>query len=167
MYTADASRAHLFVVPHFSTQYYHRCVFTERIYSADECKWRTGDYFERILSHIRIAFPYWDRSAGSDHVIAFSWDQASEVLGILSPSGEYRDHPARQMARAAIQLTTQGTLVTKFNFDPQKDIVVPPFLDALRYTRARSEIPLDTPRKYFAHFRGTIFDDYAYRYALY
>ena len=159
MRTRNASEAHYFMIPHYATAFYHRCVFQDGG-TGEACKWKTGDYLQSIMNHIRSTYDYWDASTGIDHIIAFSWDQASEVLGIVH-EGQFMDHPIRSLVRSAIHLTTLGTLVSRYNFDPHKDIVVPPYLNYTRYTVARTDLG-DPARTSFAHFRGTIFDDYAY-----
>ena len=114
-------QAHWFLVPHHSTCFYHDCVF-RRSRTPDECKRETGDYLGSILKFVQHEFPFWNNSQGTDHVLVFSWDQASEVVGW--------HHPVRQALRQSIHLTTLGSVRPTDNFSPHKDIVIPPFLNA-------------------------------------
>lgn len=62
----------------------------------------------------------WNESGGgTNHLLLFAWDQASEILGW--------NHPTRLLVKSAIHLTTLGTVGVSPNFDPHKDIVIPPY----------------------------------------
>ena len=115
------SKAYFHVVPQYSTCLYHDCVF-EQNQSPDTCKSMTGDYVSDILDAIQASHPYWNASSGTDHIFIFPWDQASEILGW--------NHPVRKRLQNAIHFTNLGSLGVTDNFNPHKDIVIPPFGNA-------------------------------------
>jgi hypothetical protein len=122
----NASDADFYLVPHDSTCFYHTCVF-EHGGDPESCKRDTGDYLSDILYQVINNYPNWNLSGGTDHVLVFSWDQASEVVGW--------DHSVRSVIQNAIHLTTLGSVKVNHNFNPHKDIVIPPFLNLSRAYR--------------------------------
>jgi len=98
---AEASQAHFYLVPHHSTCLYHHCVFEEKE-APQVCKVRAGDYLEHVLDYVQAEFPFWNESAGTDHLLVFSWDQGAEVLGFHSR--------AKDRVASAIHLTPLGSV---------------------------------------------------------
>lgn len=155
--THNASLASFYLIPHYSTCFYHSCVFSRTSnFTADECKNQTGDYMARVLNYVESTGPYWSMNAGADHVIVFSWDQASEILGW--------NHPSRRRVSSAIHLTTFGSVEMHPNFNPHKDIVIPPFSNYSRILKRYSDSGtwINGNRSMFAYFRGTFIDDFDY-----
>ncbi|KAI9343750.1 exostosin family-domain-containing protein [Zopfochytrium polystomum] len=166
--TQDPAKADWFLVPHYSTCFYHACVFSQDPRPPEDCKLATGDYLAAILAHVRNDYRHWNASHGTDHVFVFSWDQGSEVLGW--------HHPVRTAVRNASHVTLVGSRDRTDAFDPLRDVVVPPYAD-LRAPRALAALPfpvvvvptppaaaaaaarllLPSPRRpTHAYFRGTI-----------
>jgi len=56
---------------------------------------------KNIVDHISNKWPYWNETLGINHLLVFSWDQASEVLG-------YHTEPIRQRIHNTIHITTLG-----------------------------------------------------------
>jgi hypothetical protein len=122
----NGNHANFYLVPHQSTCFYHTCVF-ENGRDPESCKHSTGDYLSDILSQVINNYPNWNLTGGTDHVMVFSWDQASEVLGW--------DHSVRAVIQNAIHLTTLGSVQVNHNFNPHKDVVIPPYLNSSRAFR--------------------------------
>ncbi|KAI8620463.1 exostosin family-domain-containing protein [Chytriomyces sp. MP71] len=171
-----------FLIPHHTTCVYHACVFDEESQlkgNTDACKAMAARHIESILDRIITEYPYWNRTGGSDHMLVFSWDQASEVIGYHSP--------IRKQISSCVHLTSLGTRDpnASANFDINKDIVIPPFAN---YTAAFEKFPtafksynpivdLLTSRLFssdwslrqrpvFAYFRGTIIEEYRYSFGV-
>ncbi|KXS14696.1 glycosyltransferase family 47 protein [Gonapodya prolifera JEL478] len=150
-HSPSPSSATYFLVPHYTTCMYHQCIFSLHL-TPDECKSRASSYLAAILDDIQNTHPFWKRSGGTDHILVFSWDQASEILGWT--------FPVRARVLPAVHLTLLGTTTLHPNFSPHKDIVIPPYAN---YT-----LPLfltyrpPSQRHILAHFRGTIHKDLAY-----
>ena len=125
-FLADSETCDLHLIPHDSTCFYHTCVF-ENKRDPIACKKETGDYLENILLQVIHNHSYWNLTGGTDHIMVFSWDQASEVVGW--------DHPVRSIIQQSIHLTTLGSVESYPNFNPHKDIVIPPFLNTTRALR--------------------------------
>ena len=124
-FTTD-NDADFYLIPHDSTCFYHNCVFEQKREPAI-CKKETGDYLANLLNQVIHNYTNWNLTGGTDHVLVFSWDQASEVFGW--------DHPVRGIIQNAIHLTTLGSVQVNQNFNPHKDIVIPPFLNSTRVFR--------------------------------
>lgn len=122
-YYVKNGNADYYLIPHNSTCFYHTCVF-DHGRDPESCKRETGDYLSSLLHQVINNYPNWNLTGGTDHVLVFAWDQASEVLGW--------DHPVRGIIQNAIHLTTLGTVQVDQNFNPHKDIVIPPFLNSTR-----------------------------------
>ncbi|KAJ3216642.1 hypothetical protein HDU67_009170 [Dinochytrium kinnereticum] len=133
-----------YFVPQHSTCFYHKCVF-ERKLSTDVCKEETAGYLNAIVDHIQTSKSHWNISGGSDHLFVFSWDQASEVLGWSSS--------IRRKISPAIHLTTLGAQKRYENFDPHKDIVIPPYAN---FTNARDLFSNENALDLNALYDGTL-----------
>jgi len=96
-----AAEADFYFVPQLSTCHYHHCIF-ELHEPPDVCKESAARYLEAILDHIQQEHPFWNSSAGGDHVFVFPWDQASEVLGFHSR--------AKQRVAHSVHLTPLGAV---------------------------------------------------------
>lgn len=156
-YQQDPERAKLFVVPQFSSCFYHFCLM-EKGASTEECKGRTQEYFEGILDWVDQNHSYWGRRGGSDHVFTFTWDQGSEILGFGS---EIADRVS-----SSIHLVHHGNREVSYtqNYNRDKDIVIPPYrqtfeIDALIKKKALSKSIL-------AYFRGTVHEDDVYGHGI-
>ncbi|KAI8809862.1 exostosin-like protein [Cladochytrium replicatum] len=163
-----------FLIPHSATCTYHRCVHDpSRNATTDECKLEAGEHVRAILDHVLTAHAFWNRSGGTDHLFVFAWDQASEVLGW--------SHPVRARVMKAVHLTTLGSVEPNGNFDPHKDVVIPPYNDIPPSARHRfSSLPrflqwipvqifpswVHSKRSMFAYFRGTILSDRRYSHGV-
>jgi hypothetical protein len=168
--TLNRSEADFFLIPHYSTCFYHACVFSNGYGGIDPaaCKNATSDYLGRILETIESDVP-WTLSSGTDHLVVFSWyilstnyqrDQASEVLGWESPT--------RSLIAPTIHLTTLGSILPSPNFSPHKDIVIPSYAD---YSAVLSLYPasgswITAARPLHAYFRGTILKDERYSWGV-
>lgn len=117
-----------------------------------------------VFYTVRNKYPFWNATGGRNHFIVLSWDQAGEVFGYHSP--------ARKVLQNAIQITTIGTLRKTDNFNPSKDIVVPPYIDRKVFMDVlHQEHDFDENRgwlgkRMLAYFRGTIVDDQRYSYGV-
>ena len=100
--TKEPTKADFFLIPHYSTCYYHHCVFTLN-QTTDQCKQHTGDYVEGIQKYVSETYTFWNRSSGTDHLMLFSWDQVSEIVGFY--------HRVYKVLKNCIHLTTLGVLV--------------------------------------------------------
>lgn len=115
-----AHGANWFLIPQYTTCYYHSCLWKfPGNHTTDECKQMTGDYLAEILDKVERNYPFFRQSAGANHLLVFPWDQASEIVGW--------SHPVRDRIKNAVHLTTLGSVVPYENFNPHKDIVIPPF----------------------------------------
>jgi len=152
----NAADARYYFVPQFSTCFYHDCVFN-RNETTDECKFQSSQYLNRILTHVHTTWTFWNSSSGIDHIFVFSWDQASEVFGFYS---EIKTKIAN-----SIHLTTLGASKMHPNYNPHKDIVIPPYITNLSLKLSEIQIPLKN-RQTFAYFRGTILEDLAYSHGV-
>ena len=115
-YRSPAATANLFWIPHRSTCQYHACL-TRRGFAGTgaaedtdggggggipaACKAEVAATFDAIWRHVATTARHWNASAGSDHIVVFAWDAASELLG---------SHPVREHIRPAIHLTHYGTV---------------------------------------------------------
>lgn len=187
--TANISEADFYLVPHISTCYYHACVFHQDFHAAEldamqnsssvprdpaECKRATAGYVSRIMDFVRHGpgMTAWNASLGTDHLMVFSWyarlsatwlilrDQASEVLGWASTE--------QLLVQPAIHLTLLGSIgPIGANFNPHKDIVVPPWAtDYPTVLDSFSDDKLASGRDIFAYFRGTVIPDHRYSWGV-
>ena len=99
--TQNPDSANFFLVPHYSTCYYHDCVF-EQNEEPENCKIKTSSYLREIFTFVKQTQNYWNMTAGTNHLFIFSWDQGSEILSYYSP--------LRDEIRDAIHLTTLGSV---------------------------------------------------------
>ncbi|KAJ3105842.1 hypothetical protein HDU97_007486 [Phlyctochytrium planicorne] len=186
-FTSNDQEATFYLVPQYSTCHYHKCVF-EKSKSTDQCKEDTAAYLTESKQH-------WNVSGGSDHLLIFTWDQASEVLGW--------NHPIRKRISSTIHLTTLGSQIPFENFNPHKDIVIPPFANFSRVLEIQKQNAIEAKlietfqgimkdfnvtrildellaasynaisnfgglptRGIFAYFRGTILPDFRYSFGV-
>jgi len=171
---ASAASANAFWIPHRSTCLYHACL-KRRAYvgtgaeaTAEDaavpaaCKTEVAAALEAIWRHVIQTAPYWNASAGTDHVLVFAWDEASYLVG---------GHAIGAALRPAIHLTHYGSVAPTQAFHPHKDIVIPPFLNATvwsdahrrsRQLRQRLSRGAGGRVAPWALFVGTVHDDPAY-----
>jgi hypothetical protein len=114
----NAPNASWYLIPQYSTCYYHHCVFTEK-QEPEDCKLKIGKYVDAIVDYISVEYPYWNKTRGADHILIFPWDQASEVLGWGSVY--------QKRVSSCVHLSTLGTVHRYENHDPHKDVVIPPY----------------------------------------
>jgi hypothetical protein len=110
-YATTAAKANLFWIPHRSTCQYHACLDRHQYAgtgadAADAavptaCKAEVAATLDGIWRHVAHGAPHWNASSGTDHVLVFAWDAASELLGA---------HPVRARVQPAIHLTHYGTV---------------------------------------------------------
>ncbi|KAJ3398465.1 hypothetical protein HDV05_002476, partial [Chytridiales sp. JEL 0842] len=141
---ANAPNASWYLIPQYSTCYYHHCVFNEKR-EPEECKIHVGKYVDTIVDHIALRYPFWNKTQGSDHVLVFPWDQASEVLGWGSPY--------QKRISPCVHLSTLGTAHRYENHDPHKDIVIPPYAN---FTKAMQLYPDEEAMNLFATAVGLL-----------
>lgn len=150
-YEANPEKASFFIVPQFSSCFYHMCL-KETDTDIESCKQRVREYFEDILNWVEDSHPYWERNGGKDHMFVFSWDQGSELLG-------YNTVLSNRVS-SSIHLVHHGKRgINDQNYSIHKDIVIPVFRD---YYMADRIAKKEVPKKIFAYFRGTLKDDYEY-----
>jgi hypothetical protein len=147
-YESNPEKASFFVVPQFSSCYYHFCL-NEQNSTIEGCKEQTRDYFEEILNWVEDTHPFWERNSGRDHVFIFSWDQGSEILGYNTI--------AANRAASSIHLVHHGKRDhNDQNYMAMKDVVIPVYRNYYMADRLSTK---KVPKKIFAYFRGTIKDD--------
>jgi hypothetical protein len=184
--TKDPEKADLFMIPHKSTCFYHHCVFNQKNTTTDQCKHNVALYMEGILDHIAQEYQFFNRSQGTDHLMVLSWDQASEVFGYFNRTQEHWVTSIRGRLQGMVHLTSTGYVGYRENFDPHKDIVIPPFVSfepAKEWLRENSDslhVPVnpnstqevqDILKHYnnktiFGFFRGAILDDRRYSFGI-
>ncbi|PJF20128.1 Glycosyltransferase family 47 protein [Paramicrosporidium saccamoebae] len=147
----DAAQADYFLVPQYSTCYYHRCKVD---HDPEVCRGKTAEYLTAILDHVEEEYPFWQRKQGRDHLFVFSWDWGVHVLG------EKDESVARNRVASSIHLTLLGMAHKDHRqvFDPHKDISIPP-LGEYRHVET---LPRPAQRTIFAYFRGSITNEYEY-----
>lgn len=150
-FEADPDKASFFMVPQFSSCYYHMCL-QEAGSTIDECKQKTRQYFEGILNWVEDTYPYWDRNGGKDHLFVFSWDQGSELLG-------YNSVLSNRVA-SSIHLVHHGKRgKDDQNYVAEKDVVIPVYRNFFTADRIKSK---NIHKKIFAYFRGTLSEEFEY-----
>ncbi|KAJ3397617.1 hypothetical protein HDU80_009496 [Chytriomyces hyalinus] len=114
------AKATWYLIPHHATCVYHACVL-EQFSDTDLCKQKAAQHLTDILDIVIAKYPYWNETNGRNHVIIFSWDQSSEVLGYNAS--------IHDRISSCMHLTTLGTTDAKVarNYNPVKDIVIPPY----------------------------------------
>lgn len=143
-----------YLIPQYSTCYYHQCMDEDK----DSVEWRmhcrrqTTKYLQNILDHVEEKYPFWDRQQGQDHILVFTWDEASSLVV---------DKSLKNRLVSSVHLTHLGTDKLLKNFNPIKDISIPVLRDfsLVSYEPTRFETDLADPSKLrplFAYFRGTI-----------
>ena len=106
--TSNPESANFFLVKHYSTCYYHECLRQgEEGEEPEVCKGKTESYLREILVFVQQEYSYWNITP-SNHLLIFSWAQASEILGYYAP--------LRSEIRDAIHLTTLGSVNFSFFF---------------------------------------------------
>lgn len=158
--TKDALEADYFLLPHYSTCYYTRCL---RSAPSEECQERVSSYMTDILNHVEEEYPFWGRRQGADHIVVLSWDWGAHLYGDRDVS------LVRNRLAATVQLTLMGmrTEDERQLFDPRKDISIPPLRDyriaqQLLDGTAPAAAARTSDRAIFAYFRGTITSEWLY-----
>ncbi|KAJ3387211.1 hypothetical protein HDU80_000203 [Chytriomyces hyalinus] len=166
-----------YLIPHHATCVYHACALGQ-LSDTDLCKQKAAQHLTGILDGIITKYQYWNETKGRNHVLVFSWDQASEVLGYNAP--------IRDRISSCVHVTTLGTTDTKVarNHNPVKDIVIPPYanytvplsifkqpgwLDIQNIFNAFGLLYdgwMFRKRPILAYFRGTIINDPRYSHGV-
>ena len=119
--THDPGAADFFFVPHYYVCLGHRCdnlVKSGRIYEVD-CSLVVAQYTHRILSWVSSTMPYFNRSAGADHVMVHSIDFASNMFTVSKTSGLEPRRTVRRWLDNMVSLQNLG-------FMPSVDSSYPP-----------------------------------------
>lgn len=153
----DAAQADYFLVPHYSTCYYNKCMQSHRAGAKHNCEERVKQYMTDILDHVETEYPFWQRNAGLDHMFVLSWDWGVHLFG------DQDESVIRNRLASSIHLTLLGlTRNDERNvFEPKKDVSIPPLRD-YRIAQSLQKINRDRERAIFAYFRGTITDEFRY-----
>lgn len=156
-HTKDAALADYFLVPHYSTCYYNKCMQSARAGGGQNCEERVKQYMSDILDHVEAEYPFWQRNAGMDHMFVLSWDWGVHLFG------DQDESVIRNRLASSIHLTLLGLAAKdKRNvFDPQKDLSIPPLRD-YRIPQSLQQLHRERERAIFAYFRGTITDEFRY-----
>jgi hypothetical protein len=150
-YQPNPSKASFFVVPHFSTCFYHYCLESSNS-TVDECKDRTQEYFTNILDWVDANFDHWENRGGIDHIFVFSWDQGSEILG--------SDSIISNRVSSSVHLVHHGKRgIVDQNYSPLKDLVIPVYRD---FTTIDRLLKKHQAKTIFAYFRGTLLEHFEY-----
>ena len=105
---------------------------------------RTGIFHTKLLSHIRTAYPYFNRSNGRDHVWAFTQGFGARLFGDF------------HRIRSGIFLVHNGQFTLE-DFTPHKDLTIPPDLSGYGFSSVY-ELPEEKrpEKQWLAHFGGTV-----------
>ena len=139
-----------------------------------------AQHAQAVLRHVRSTFPYWNRTAGADHVWAWGHDLGAAFAPRAARRSifftVFNDVAALEHERAELfaqYAHDPETALLRVAFDPHKDIVVPPHLQSevaarrlYRAAAAAARRPLlpRGSRTTLLFFRGAIFlDDPYYR----
>ncbi|KAI8830292.1 exostosin family-domain-containing protein [Chytriomyces cf. hyalinus JEL632] len=114
------AKAAWYLIPHHATCVCHACAFGH-FSDTDLCKQKAAQHLTDILDSVIAKYPHWNETDGRNHVLVYSWDQASEVLRYNSP--------IRDRISSCAHVTTLGSTDAKVakNHNPVKDIVIPPY----------------------------------------
>ncbi|KAJ1488317.1 hypothetical protein T484DRAFT_1783614 [Baffinella frigidus] len=118
-----------------------------------------------VVSHVASAYPYYNRSSGSDHVLALTSDWGSclgpldELRNMPGPLDELRNmpllitsgdrstrRPAWYVGRAKEHMGSSPEFAVRAQepcFQPHKDVAIPPLLPGSALTEVR---PSDRPQ---------------------
>jgi len=154
----SAQKADFYFVNNKATCHYHHCYFKLRR-GAKTCMSETSMYLEKILDYVQTKYSYWNQSEGTDHVFVFSWDVGYEVMG--------SDSAGKKRVENAIHLTPFGVIGTGSALNFHKNIVIPPYVrtEVMESTRQKFQLNENKKipqRRFFATFRGTIFENLRY-----
>ncbi|XP_071737540.1 uncharacterized protein [Rutidosis leptorrhynchoides] len=95
----------------------------------------TLDYYKKAHDHIVQNYPYWNRSAGRDHIWSFSWDEGacyapkeiwnSMMLVHWGNTNSKYNHSTTAYWADNWDLVSSDRRGNHSCFDPQKDLVIP------------------------------------------
>jgi hypothetical protein len=145
---SDPEEADFFFIPHVTALTYHNGFDAKR----------TFDHFRSIYEYVMRTHPYYNMSAGMDHVIGFGHDSYYNVFGsgsqwlpIMPPS----------FRKNVIHIVDQGDDSTEHEFDfvLLKDLVVVPPTSLPEWEEALKNRPPWRNRTHLGVFRGTLMLD--------
>lgn len=135
--TTDPEQAHFFYVPIYTT--------CDLITHQPNDVPRVGRHFAEAMTIVREQWPYWNKSAGRDHVMMFAQGFAGRLAGDW------------QAYKNSIFMVHNGEF-TAMEYSVRKDFTVPPELRAYLqpYWKENEDMALNADRKYLAQFGGQV-----------
>jgi hypothetical protein len=180
----DPEQADAFFIPHFTTCFMQFCMFgnsSERIplarpdvvriaSSQHECLKTYQAYLGVIIDWVRTEYPYFNKTAGADHVMAIGHETLAETIYLHNPLKDQLLHVMFLQVNSLLLYYESGGYPGEWlaSFNPHKDVAVAPNI----HMEPFNDFPFQTrppreERTIWAYFRGGIkLDDIRYSHGV-